>query len=120
MASSMTIKQDCNMNTDFEVVNAMTEQAEWMDKTRNLMEDHKEIVLLFSSLEHFQSHALAKLCEAYHYQPPAHPAQDRWPEFQRKLDLDDFAAKEQQITVESVFVLKPETPVAPPETIRLL
>ena len=60
-----------------------------------------------SPAEQTQTKALARLCRAYNYEDPEHLPREQWKEFQVKVDVSDYAAKEQGIGPEIIYLLHP-------------
>lgn len=91
-----------------QVINAMTEQADWLVKVQEEMGHGREILLLLPAVEQSKSRALAKLCHAYHYSQQLGLTSELCQEFEMLLDMSDFAAKEHGISMDVVCLLQPE------------
>ena len=96
------------MNAKLEVINAMAGHGHWLEKVQEEMGHGKEILLLLAPTDQTKTNALAKLCSAYHYAQCADFPPEIWAEYQRMLDLNDFAAKEHGIGPELIFLLHPQ------------
>src|SRR3954468_19183547 len=92
------------MNAKLEIINAMTDQAAWLERVHEQMGRGNEILLLLSQLDPGKSNALARLCQAYRYSQDADAVPD---EYRQLLDVHDYAAKEHGIGVEMVLLLHP-------------
>src|SRR4051812_44613426 len=93
------------MNAKLEIINAMTDQAAWIERVHEQMGLGREILLLLSQLDNSKSNALAKLCHAYRYSQDADAVLPD--EYRDLLDVHDYAAKEHGIGVEMVLLLHP-------------
>ena len=96
------------MNAKLEVINAMTESANWLEQVQEEMGHGKDILLLLSPFAQSRTAALAKLCHAYHYSQATDLPGDYWKECERLLNLNDFASKEHGISLDLVFLLQPQ------------
>jgi hypothetical protein len=84
----------------------MTEPAAWLQRVQDQMGNGSDILLLLSQIDQAKSNALAKLCHAYHYSQDSE--MDLSEEYRSFLGVNDYAAKENGIGIDMVFVLHPE------------
>ena len=95
------------MNAKLEVINALHGQANWLELVHEEMGYGKEILLLLPPVDDTKTHALAKLCEAYRYHQPNDLPREVVEQYEKLLDLNEFAAKEHGITADTVYFLQP-------------
>ena len=97
-----------------QVINAMTEQSDWLLRVQEEMAHGQEILLVLPTMDDIKSKALAKLCHAYRYIQGNDVNGQIPPGYEMLLEVDSYAAKEHGIAVETVCLLHPErTPARP-------
>src|SRR5258707_10511613 len=92
------------MNGKLEIINAMTEPAAWLQRVQDQMGNGTEILLLLDQIDQAHSNALRKLCHAYRYSQENEIGMDLTEEYQRLLGVNEYAAKENGIGIEMVFL----------------
>jgi hypothetical protein len=96
------------MSENFEVINAMLGQGDWLGKVHEEMAHQKDILLLLGPAESGQARALARLCQVYRYAQSIDVPEALRSEYERLLDLHDYAAKEHGLSSDTVFLLRPQ------------
>jgi hypothetical protein len=89
------------------VVNGMTKSG-WINLVREAMERRHPILLLVALLDESQKNELEQLVARHHYSPPQTLTEDQWNQYKVKLNLSDYAAKEQGINRNEVFLIQPD------------
>jgi hypothetical protein len=88
------------------VINVQTEQHNWLGKTREAMKTGQEVILLALPLDPARKAELDRLCQEEGYALASSLPKDRWEEFRHKLDLAGYAAKEQGISPNNIYLLQ--------------
>jgi hypothetical protein len=89
------------------VINAFTDQHGWLAKIEAAMKAGQEIVLLMRAARDLRQSELLQLCWLHGYTAPTNVPQEQWNEYKTKLQLSDLGSREQAITPEMVYSLKP-------------
>jgi hypothetical protein len=89
------------------VINSITHQHEWPAEAQAAMQSGREIIFVSLGLGNDRTSQLVRLCTENGYQPPAPLPPERVKEYQAKLKLTDFGAKEQGLLNTQIYVLRP-------------
>jgi hypothetical protein len=88
------------------VINGMTKSG-WMNLVRETMERRQPILLLVAVLDETEKNDLEQLVQHHHYSAPRTLTEDQWNQCKVKLNLSGYAAKEQGISRNEVFLIQP-------------
>jgi hypothetical protein len=89
------------------VVHAIISRPGWMEEVEAGMKTGQEVILLAQGLTPARIKNLTGLAEKYEYHPPVPLPEEQWRSYQYKLKLTDLAAKEQGISPNLVYLLRP-------------
>jgi hypothetical protein len=89
------------------VVHALISRPGWIEEVEAGMKTGQEVILLAQALTPARIKDLTGLAEKYEYHPPAPLPEEQWRSYQYKMKLTDLAAKEQGISPNLVYLLRP-------------